>query len=999
LAGVLRVLRWLAEFAVAVLMVLLVFFLARRSLPKVAIARLSEMTNTTIETDDLHFDPNGSVLVRNLVIKPHTSTPYDNSILKAEEVLVKFRLGSLLLLSPQLKEVTVNGFVIRVQHDLDADTWNVSALDAALTTAKEGKKPRMTLENGKIQYAKVKDGRIRVAAEAPISARFRPAEEILGGYSFDMTTTPEQRFDSSMLVGNWTPGRIIVGGRLSSSDLPGFDRPWTINTINSTLQYDTTNKTYSLVAEVNDMEGPASPRRRLFAVDSPTLYEAIPVLKSLQAFFERYGPSGRVDMKLKAHGKYSDMSNSKISGSISCTNAAAMDSRFPYAADSITGTLDFTQNRIAFNNVTGRHGDVDIQVSGWMMDFGPDWKYQVQITSGNMLVDKDLYNALGPKARAFWDMFSPTGTVALNYTLSRFSQTSELTALAIELLSVDATYAGFPYPLTDSTGGLFFGPTEMVFSDVTSARNGHTITINGNIVSGADDRSLYDIVIDATDVAIDETLARCLPAGQRAFYDRFDMNGVFDGRIRVFTDDTTDGTATYVADITVKDTKLKAHSTPIELQNVTARAMITPEITQVQEFEGVYGGGTVSLMADFRAGSNSSELLYCANVIGTETSLDSNLISVLPSPINELLMELNPTGRISFRTTLNTDPDGACGPDELIVECLGNSIDSDMLPYPLKNVMGTIRVSKDSIVMEKLQAEAWHRVRGTVVPSRMRVEGTLALSNTAADPNSRAVSAGEIFLQAENLKVVGKSLAKVKANFTYEPVAEQWQSRELLADFYGGRLTGKLTLNASEQIPGGSFLFEAGFEDAELRRFLADTEDPESNEEDYSAGNMDGTLNLAGRISDGFIRLGKCRFEISDMQVGRLSPIANLLQVLNLTEPTDYAFDEMLVDGYIKDNRVLFREIDLSGESLAFEGSGWMDLADKKLNLTLTGRGQRLATAKPSVVASLTEGLGQAVVRIDVTGTADEPKITTTTLPVIKETFELLGTSPESPEE
>jgi len=43
---------------------------------------------------------------------------------------------------------------------------------------------------------------------------------------------------------------------------------------------------------------------------------------------------------------------------------------------------------------------------------------------------------------------------------------------------------------------------------------------------------------------------------------------------------------------------------------------------------------------------------------------------------------------------------------------------------------------------------------------------------------------------------------------------------------------------------------------------------------------------------------------------------------------------------------------------------------------------------------SLTEGLGQAVIRIDVAGNLHEPEITTETLPVIRETLRVLGAGP-----
>ncbi|MCJ7693051.1 MAG: AsmA-like C-terminal domain-containing protein, partial [Sedimentisphaerales bacterium] len=136
----------------------------------------------------------------------------------------------------------------------------------------------------------------------------------------------------------------------------------------------------------------------------------------------------------------------------------------------------------------------------------------------------------------------------------------------------------------------------------------------------------------------------------------------------------------------------------------------------------------------------------------------------------------------------------------------------------------------------------------------------------------------------------------------------------------------------------------------------------------------------------------------TDMQVGKLSPLAKLLQVLQLNEPKDYAFDQMLVDSYIKNNKLFIETFDLSGQTVAFKGSGVMDLQTDMVDLLLTARGKRLATDEPSIWQSLTESLGTAVVKMEVSGYLYNPEITTTTLSIIKKDFKLLGIENQQPE-
>jgi len=196
-----------------------------------------------------------------------------------------------------------------------------------------------------------------------------------------------------------------------------------------------------------------------------------------------------------------------------------------------------------------------------------------------------------------------------------------------------------------------------------------------------------------------------------------------------------------------------------------------------------------------------------------------------------------------------------------------------------------------------------------------------------------------------------------------------------------------------------------GFDNIDLKQFLSepkqtlvrlatlsDTNPEETHRNSYTTGKMSGSLSIAAAVGDDLPHIGRCRLWMTDMQVGKLSLLAKLLQVLKLTEPKDFAFDRMFVDSYIRHNKLFFEKFDLSGESVAFNGSGWMDLQTQNVDLTLFARGQRIATEEPSILQSLTEGLGTAVVRMEVTGRVYEPQVQTRALPVIKDSLQILGT-------
>jgi hypothetical protein len=799
----------------------LVFILITRALQRSALTQIAELTNTRIEAHSVDFNIDGSVLIEKLAIRPlpvavrgrpDQAHRYDDAILKAETVYARFGIGSLLLLRPRLKEISVNDFVFDVQYDLDTGRWNLAALKIKPPKASPGKMPLVRLERGRLQYSKVSGGRAEVAAALLLDARFGPAEEPQDGYRFNITTAERAESGKSTLTGFWQPGRITIAGGISSADVPVFERSWTINVLASELNYDQSN-TYSLKLRTKDLLSTHSPSPDTSALVKPAFLKKANPFTALQRFFNRYHPAGRVDIDLEASGNLQQLAESTLRGKVYCKDVSIWDRKFPYRIEHMAGQIDLTENSAVLKNLCGRHGEAEVTFNGWSKDFGPNWRYQIQITSDNMALDDDLYNALSTRWKKRWSLFSPGGLAAINYCLARRSATDKERILAVKLLDVEAVYQKFPYPLKNLTGELFFDRESVEISQLVSQYNGRQITLNGKVTEHNTDRPIYDISIEANNIPLDSTLAASLSDRQRHLYNRVNMTGLADAEVKIFTPKENLGPASFLADVSLKEISLR--------------------------------------------------------------------IPALRGPLQK------------------------------------------------KSKTGSLKVNQFPLLVSDISAKVM-------------------------------VTAGSM------------------------------RTKNLIADCYGGRLTGKFELKQLAEV-APEYLLQAGFDNIDLKQFLSDAKPKETSENSDTSGKMSGSLNMSGRIGDDYSRIGRCRLAISDMQVGKLSPLANVLSVLKLTEPKDFAFERMLINSYINRNRLFFKQLDLSGKSVAFNGSGWMDLQSQNVDLILTARGQRLATAEPSVFQSLTDALGTGVVRMEVTGNVYDPQVETTTLPVIKDTLGILG--------
>ena len=1103
-------LRRILDFLILVTVLLLAYILAGRSLRQVAVAQLAELTNAKIKAQSIDFNFDGSVSIEKLVITPEQESEHDDAVLRAEKVYARFDIGSLLLVRPRLREITVDSFVFNAQYDLDARLWNTAGLKFDIPKSGAGQVPVVRLEKGTVQYSKVSKGLVTVVTKVPLDARLEPAEETPVAYSFSITTAETAQAGKSTLNGSWQPGRITITGGVSSADVPSLERAWEIKSLAAEVSYDA-NNTYSLQLKIKDLLSSGGTGSETFDFDEQTLLGKWAAFHKLKNFFRRFRPAGQIDFDLQASGNLKRLGESQLNGKVYCKDVSIRDVNFPYLVQHIVGEIDFTENRVSLNNLSGDHNDVNLTFNGWSKDFGPDWKCQIRIKSDNMALDTDLYEALNPKQKKLWSIFSPVGTAAIDYTFSQQSQNRKKRSLQVGLFDAEATYENFPYPLKNLAGNLLFDDDDVTVSDLFSRYNGREITLNGKVAGRSSGRPNYDLTISAKDVPLDSELAAALPAKQSNFYEQFDMNGLADAEVKVFTPEPNAGPTAFTADVSFKKASLQVEQLPLLISDISAKAVIGPDSINLQDFTGRYDQGTISLTGRIWPADQAEKNRYCLKASAQQMEINDDLIKLLPESVGKIVSDWQVKGKVNLSTDLNKGDVNDCPDDRIIVECLGNSlnwsfaketpnrssVDLKQAVYPLKDVTGKLIITTDNIRLENITATAAKDLEAANTPT-IKLNGEIALTDNALSSGKLALSANDILFDehlghalprvlqdlyiklvptgrfdlkledikmspagdgqrnigfagnaklkgcnldiwpavkeldvvldmnglyktaggfsdgrvsvfADSFKVGGKSVTSLKADLNYDPRRRSWAADSFIADCCGGKLTGKFEFKQPAAGPS-EYQLQAGFNDIDLKQFLSEPNRNEarfvtasngtnetqnareqSQSNDATSGRMSGSLSLRAGVGGGSSRLGRCRLIVTDIYVGKPSPLAKLLYVLQLTDSKDFVFKQMFVDSYIKNDLLIFEKFDLSGESLAFNGSGSMDLKTKQVDLALTVRGKRLADAEPSVLQSLAENIGGGIVKMEVTGNAYDPDVKIKTLPVIRAPLKILG--------
>jgi hypothetical protein len=697
-----KLVRYFAEGVVLAILLALLFVLGGRALCKVALDQLASMTGTKITDDSVDFNLDGSVVIKNFQVKPDRESEHDETILQADTVYARFGLGSILMLRPRLEVVLVKDFIFNAQQDVDSGLWNVSDFELKGPRGKPGRIPEIRLQGGSLQYSKLEDGELKVVAEMPVEARLGPDPSFDGGHRFEIITTEVAGVGRNLLKGTWRPGVLAINGGISSANIPAFGREWDANIIAGELKYDP-NDEYAMKLSFKNLATRGSLFDKIDTQQASVPKRGPGLFGALQWFFKRYRPLGVIDIDLECRGNLKQLDKDfKMNGTVSVKDALINDIKFPYTIDRLAGQIKFTEAGAVLDNLHGRHNQVELVINGRIEGFGINLQSNFSIQSDKMLLDEDLYTALKPEHKRAWDDFSPTpkSLVAVNYRATRDKGKVEK-VLEVDLLGTDARYRRFPYPLKNLHGRLTFSGGDVEVSDVVSQVGERQIRVNGDVRTGQENKRKYDITIDAENVELDSVLLAALPEPQQKVYNQLGASGLADAQVKIFTTSDSDKEAVFTADVSFKRASFEGKEFPFLITDVFGQAVFTADSILIKNLEGRYAGGDVSLKGTAWPGQTVKDWGYKLELGANEIELGEDFIASFPQWLGMNIGKLQPEGRINFTAKFNkkmgAEPDYA-----IDLECLGNNINLEYFPYPLRDVRGRLELRRDEIRLTNL---------------------------------------------------------------------------------------------------------------------------------------------------------------------------------------------------------------------------------------------------------------------------------------------------------
>jgi hypothetical protein len=690
------------------------------------------------------------------------------------------------------------------------------------------------------------------------------------------------------------------------------------------------------------------------------LYNALTTKqKKLWSAFFPAGHAG-IDLQLSRQSRTDKQTNLTVE----LHGVEAVYRDFPYQLENLTGKLFFNRNKITFSDVISQVNERKITLNGEIESNGTNEPsiYDFIIKLNNVPFDKKFEAALSEKQKSLYQQLSPVGLADGWIKISAQDSSPASFTADLSFNNASLRLEQFPLPVSDITANAIFTPYLIIVKKFSGRYGNNSVSLDGQIHLDQEYRqSHYRLLLKLEKVLLNDELFNLMPDSLRKTLSELKP----EGRVNLITDLTKESLTEppdYSITLECLGDSVTIPKFPYPLKDITGTLTINDNSIKLKDITA-FTEGNIQIDADDPNIILNGDIILTDNTFNSailqltanNIPFDNRLALVLPQHVRPLYDKLSPTGLfdLDFKNIRLSHTDN----DQ-------KSIDFE----------GTVTFNDSSFKTSGVRAE---------------LNAALGTNGTYKTGEGFSICRGTF--NGGTLKIQGKSFTNLKADIFYDPDSRNWSTRGLIADCYDGKVEGKIEFKQpAEQL--GEYVLQTGFNNIDLKKFLSDKISGQTPEQDHTSGKMNGSLSLNARLGDISSRIGTCRLEISDMQVGKLSPLAKILQVLRLSGPEDYAFDRMFVDSYIKQEDLSVKKLDLAGQSLAFYGSGLINLKTRNVELALTSRGKRLATDDPSILQSLTEGLGQAVVRMDVTGDLYDPKVTTKTLPLIGETLNIFGT-------
>jgi hypothetical protein len=405
----------------------------------------------------------------------------------------------------------------------------------------------------------------------------------------------------------------------------------------------------------------------------------------------------------------------------------------PYRLEDIRGEVAITPAGAELRTLRGQRHGARFDIDGVIVPAGGTGNTCLTIGGKDVLLDRELRDAMPSAVQSAWDALDPSGRLSANVKITCGGRGNlEHVEGVVEMTGQTSVRPrDFPYRVDSLIGRTTIRDGDVVVEDVRGSRGVMSCLVGGRIVGAGSQDGNMDLTIEARRLPIDEDLAAALPAPARRALESLHPAGWAE-RVHCHLRQTNGGQVHYQAQATVGDLSFESEVIPCRITNGRGDVEIDPGLVTINDLTGVCGQGRVVIAGQALLKEEEVGLDLIAKA--TQMPMDERLLAALPTDLAGLRKKLSVSGLadvdLSVRSALWQ---GQAADYRLRICPQDMQVKYEGLPSAWSGVRGTVQAAPGRIEIDNLTAEEGSmqlRMDGVITSTVDALEGDVSLKAT-----------------------------------------------------------------------------------------------------------------------------------------------------------------------------------------------------------------------------------------------------------------------------
>lgn len=633
---------------------------------------------------------------------------------------------------------------------------------------------------------------------------------------------------------------------------------------------------------------------------------------------------------------------------------------FPYPLTGITGKFAVDGGLIELKDIISRQSGGTIKMQGRITRADtPNPEYDFQIQADDVAVDSKLINAFPQEQKKFFSNFDiqAKGNADI-YIHSVDNNEMPIDYLAKLNIKGDLIkHPLLPQPLKNITLDANLTPLMLEIESFKADFNQSPIDAAGTIWTGSGKEPIgYCMHLKALDFNLDSnTIQSVLGRNSAKLLEDFQFEGKVNLDVTVAKNSKIKCPEFEVAVDCLSNTAV-IRKLNLPLKDITGRIIIKPENI---EFAALSATPADSIQFDSppritldgkinmtQQDVNAAQLQLRA----AELCFDERLTTIL-GKMGKYYAELQPTGRFDLN-------------------------------------FSKINFYKDDSGDKTLQLGGIILFKNCTIGKNKSVNNIYALLDVDTQYKiGKGLQNCQLFLDVQNVSVKDRPFENLKVPIIIDVNEQKIIVENFVGDFLGGKVTGAAAFQTDSTGKPTSYKIDMALSGVNTENFVS----PQTRGGPETGGSINGELNIQGDMQQPQAARGRLTAQATGIKPWEKGIVALIRNAILETIKRDLAFDNVKIQAVIKGKIVYISRLDLYGPTASLRGTGTYEPASDSINVDFVGY-SAAGKEKPSFFDSLTAGWGAAFLKVQVTGTLENPKINVEPLPILKESLGIIGT-------